>query len=357
MLCGIRNSRLVKRYIRAIYTPKVGVPWSNQETFERIGIRLAKIQAPGPEKQALLDFVRLLLIGTRTRYAQCSDFLWLNSFRDHASAFERAVSDSMEALRLSLQADSPDCRFDAVLGVSSVGQVLPGISDRASRAFTPWVGRDAILLDIGNGGCTASVRAIQAAVRLGPEVKNTLIVVTEPASTMADATSLNRSNWQGICTFGDGAAAVWISNQGANGSLELSQVASWQGRESDLIRWDYGPNYYQFGLSDPEQFEVKVRNEILEAMSHLPWQRNPAALWAVHPAGIMLLLSIAKKLGIERLALEPSIRHFRAFSNMSGASILHVLGDVILRATPGQEVRWLSMGAGFHVAYGSGSRV
>jgi predicted naringenin-chalcone synthase len=92
-------------------------------------------------------------------------------------------------------------------------------------------------------------------------------------------------------------------------------------------------------------------------MARLPWQRNPEALWAVHPAGIMLLLSIAKKLGIERLALEPSVRHFRCFSNMSGASILHVLKDVVDRATPGQEVRWLSMGAGFHVEYGSGVRV
>lgn len=347
----------MKRYIRAIYTPKVGVPWSNQETFERITARLTKIEAPAAEKQGLLDFVRLLLIGTRTRYAQCPDFLWLNSFREHASAFERAVSDSIEALRSSLLADSPDCRFDAVFGVSSVGQVLPGIADRASRAFAPWVGRDAVLLDVGNGGCTASVRAIQAAVRLGPEVKNALIFVTEPTSTLADASSFTRSNWQGICTFGDGAAGVWISDQPANGSLELSHVASWQGQESDLIRWDYGPNYYRFGISDLEQFEVKVRNEILDAMTHLPWQRNPAALWAVHPAGIMLLLSIAKKLGIERLALEPSIRHFRAFSNMSGASILHVLGDVMARATPGQEIRWLSMGAGFHVEYGSGSRV
>jgi predicted naringenin-chalcone synthase len=345
----------VKRYIRAIYAPKVGVPWSNQETFERITTRLTKIEAPG--KQALLDFVRLLLIGNRTRYVQCPEFLRLNSFLDHASAFEQAVNNSVEAVASSFQRDAPDCRFDAVIGVSSVGQVLPGIADRARRAFAPWVGRDAVLLDIGNGGCTASVRAIQTAVHLGPEMKNVLVVVTEPTSTMADATSMTRSNWQGICTFGDGAAAAWVSDQSTEGALELSHAASWQGQESDLIRWDYGAHYYQFGIGDPEQFEVKVRSEILEAMTHLPWQRNPEALWAVHPAGIMLLLSIAKKLGIERLALEPSIRHFRCFSNMSGASILHVLKDVVDRATPGQEVRWLSMGAGFHVEYGSGIRV
>ena len=345
----------MKRYIRAIYTPQVGVSWSNQETFERIATRLTKIEAP--DKPALLDFIRLLLIGNRTRYVQCPDFLWLNSFPEHALAFEQSVNDSVQAMTSSFRAEAHDCRFDAVIGVSSVGQVLPGIADRASRALTPWVGRDAVLLDIGNGGCTASVRAIQVAFHLEPEMKNALIVVAEPTSTMADATSLTRSNWQGICTFGDGAAAVWVSDQPGHCSLEISHVASWQGQESDLIRWDYGQHYYQFGIADPKQFEVKVRNEILEAMTRLPWQRNPEALWAVHPAGIMLLLSIAKKLGIERLALEPSVRHFRRFSNMSGASILHVLKDVVDRATPGQEVRWLSMGAGFHVEYGSGVRV
>jgi predicted naringenin-chalcone synthase len=71
----------------------------------------------------------------------------------------------------------------------------------------------------------------------------------------------------------------------------------------------------------------------------------------------MLLLSVAKRIGLDRSRLEPSIRHFRTFSNMSSASILHILRDLLEQAQPGQPVRWLSMGAGFHVIYGSCTRL
>jgi predicted naringenin-chalcone synthase len=37
---------------------------------------------------------------------------------------------------------------------------------------------------------------------------------------------------------------------------------------------------------------------------------------------------------------------------MSGASILHILRELLITAHPAQEIRWLTMGTGFHVVYG-----
>ena len=64
-------------------------------------------------------------------------------------------------------------------------------------------------------------------------------------------------------------------------------------------------------------------------MTELRVEKDPGAAWAIHPAGIMLLLSLAKKLGLARSALEPSINHFRSCSNMSSVSILHILKNII----------------------------
>jgi predicted naringenin-chalcone synthase len=100
-----------------------------------------------------------------------------------------------------------------------------------------------------------------------------------------------------------------------------------------------------------------VRREVLEAMTVLQIEKDPEAAWAIHPAGILLLLSLAKKLGLARSSLEPSIDHFRSCSNMSSVSVLHILERVISDAKPNQRVRWLAMGAGFHVATGSAVRV
>jgi len=354
----LRCAHSVSRYIRAIYAPLVGTALSNQKVLEAIGPRFEALRVDDAEKTALFDFVRLLLIGHRTRYNQYGEgFLWMDSFADHAEAFTRALEESISAVAAQIENAPPSRPFDAVFGVCSEGLLLPGIAERVARRLGGLVPRTATLMDIGNGGCTASVRAIQLANNLGPEFRNVLILAIEPLSTLVDSKCISRSNWQGICTFGDGTAGVWISDEPGEGALALGALSSWRGDATELIRWDVGTDYYRFGIADLAQFEVRVRSEVLEAMTGLGVERDPGAAWAIHPAGIMLLLSLAKKLGLARSTLEPSINHFRSCSNMSSVSILHILKHIIGGAQPGQPIRWLSMGAGFHVACGGGVRL
>jgi alkylresorcinol/alkylpyrone synthase len=354
----IAPNQFVSRYIRAIYAPLVGVAISNQEMLEAIATRLETLEADDSEKRALFDFVRLLLIGHRTRYNQSGDrYLWMDTFSEHANAFASAVDQSISAIAEQIESAPPSRPFDAVFGICSEGLLLPGIAERAARRLGSLIGKTASQMDLANGGCTASVRAMELVSNLAPEIRNVLILAMEPTSTLIDPKSAARSNWQGICTFGDGAAGVWISDEPAEGALALGKLSSWRGDAIELIRWDWGTDYYRFGIADLEQFEVKVRSEVLKAMTDLQVERDPEAAWAIHPAGIMLLLSLAKKLGLARSALEPSINHFRSCSNMSSVSILHILKNILGCAKSGQQVRWLSMGAGFHVACGGGFRV
>jgi alkylresorcinol/alkylpyrone synthase len=347
----------VSRYIRAIYAPLVGCRYSNPELLSLIAERFQTLEADPSEKESLYDFVRLLLIGNRTRYVQPDRFLWIDSFAAHAQAFENSVEESINAIAEKIDAAPPPKPFDAVFAVSSEGLLLPGMAERTGRRLPGLIARTATQLDICNAGCTGSVRAIQHVNNLAPEFRNVLIVAMEPTSTLLDSKTTSRSNWQGMCTFGDGAAGVWISDEPGEGALELGRMASWRGDAAQLIRWDWGTDYYRFGIGELEQFEVQVRSQVLEAMSELQIEKVPESAWAIHPAGILLLLSLAKKLGLNRVALEPSLNHFKACSNMSSVSILHILENLIRCAEPGQPIRWLSMGAGFHVACGGGVRV
>jgi alkylresorcinol/alkylpyrone synthase len=342
----------VKWYIRSVYTPVVGERWANQEVFARISAHLrGKGNRPVSEIDHLLSLIRLFLIGSRTRYVQCPHFLDLSSFSDHAAAYAAAVTESIGTLSKEVRSSGSEA-FDAVIGVSSVGQLLPGIADRLATGLRSQVKTDALLLDLCNGGCTASSRALQLASTFDTGHRNVLIAVVEPTSTLADPLSVDRSNWQGICTFGDGAAGMWLSTDPTGALAELGPINSSHRGDVDLIRWDYSSSYYRFSVSDFEGFDRKARTGILGALSEIDWSDTKDSLWAVHPAGMMLLLSIAKRIGLDRARLEPSIRHFRTFSNMSSASILHILGDLLAQAQPGQPIRWLSMGAGFHVIYG-----
>jgi len=343
----------VKWYIRSVYTPTVGEQWDNQEVFARITAHLlGKVNRPEAEIDHLLSLIRVFLIGSRSRYVQCPSFLDLRSFKDHAAAFEAAVAESVGALSKEVRSAGSE-PFDAVIGVSSVGQLLPGIADRIATGLRTQVNSDALLLDLSNGGCTASSRALQLASTLDTRHRNVLIAVVEPTSTLADPLSIDRPNWQGMCTFGDGAAGIWLSTDPAGALAEVGPINSSHRVDADLIRWEYSSSYYRFSVSDFEGFDRKVRTGILGALSEIDWIDTKDSLWAIHPAGMMLLLSVAKRIGLDRSRLEPSIRHFRTFSNMSSASILHILRDLLDQAQPGQPIRWLSMGAGFHVVYGS----
>jgi alkylresorcinol/alkylpyrone synthase len=344
-------------YIRSIYTPRVGVPWSNSEMLDCIREHLETDPSSDREKCALFDKVRLFLIGERYRSIQCEEFISLRTFSEHAAAFEDAVQDSVNQVAREIKERVNRPQFDAIIGVSSVGQLLPGIAERVLEAVPEQMSRGALVMDIGNGGCTASSRAVQLVYSLNEAIRNAIIVVCEPTSTLADGRFLSPTNWKGICSFGDGAAGVWVSREPGDGAIEISGISTWHGKESDLIRWDFGEYYHRFGISDSKQFDAKVRRELLDAMTHIQRNESPGGHWALHPAGMMLLVMIARELGVDRGALEPSVAHFRKHSNMSSASILHILESIRTLAQCGEEIRWLSMGAGFHVAYGTGVRL
>ena len=347
----------VQRYIRHIFAPAVGELWTNEDLLARIGKHLQTVDQPHDAKESLLKLVRLFLIGSRSRYVQCSNFLDLRAFSEHAEAFAAAVNESIAILAAEIRAAGGP-KLDAIIGVSSAGQILPGIADRTANLLRDLVDPTTCLVDLGNGGCTASSRAVQLVANFGPEIREALIVIAEPTSTLADVETLDRANWQGICTFGDGAAAVWLTTSRDGARAELSDIHSFHGNEADLIQWDHSGNYYRFGITESDQFERRVRSQILEAMSRIePSAHGHDTLWAVHPAGMMLVLSVARRLGIDRAGLEPSVRHFRQFSNMSSASVIHILKDLLEQAKPDQEFRWLSMGAGFHVVSGVGRKL
>jgi alkylresorcinol/alkylpyrone synthase len=204
------------------------------------------------------------------------------------------------------------------------------------------------------------VKALKLARSLGDGVDNVLIVAVELPTTLADLTGTTRAVWQGNCTFGDGAAALWLSTDPARGPAALALETIHARQRSDaglgLIRWGYR-RYYGFAVADEPAFDRAVRGFVTEALSAIgtPWKGERA--WAIHPAGIALLMRLARQLGIPPGAVEPSVRHYREHSNMSSVSVLHVLKDVASACPPGSAVNLLTMGAGFDVLYGRLTRV
>jgi len=350
------------RYIHEIYTADLGRVWENDRLLVEYEPEIEKLPLGEEARAELLDFIRFQLVGERARRSVLDDWTKMESFATRAETFERGANEAVDRLAEQVlpAAEKAGITFDAVLSTTATGSLMPGLSYRMARRLGGIVPEDSMLLDLAHVGCTGSTKALNLAQSLNGGFKNILVLAVEMPSTLVDTTGTDYDLWQGNCTFGDGAAAVWVSSdvEQGPGALAMEKISYKQQSSTglDLIRWTYR-DYYSFALANHKTFEADVRQHVVDALKEVEagWKDEPR--WAIHPAGITLLIRISRKLGIPGDALAPSIAHYRRYSNMSSASVIHILRDVSDETPAGSAVNLLTMGAGFNVIYGRVRRV
>jgi alkylresorcinol/alkylpyrone synthase len=350
------------RYINSIFTAAVGERWHNQTLLAKFEPLVERLPLGEEERTKLRDFVRFQLVGERSRRSLTPDWEALDSFASRAAMFERGASAALESLagQIAPAAGEAGITFDAVLTTTATGNLMPGLSYRIANRLGDLVRPDSMMVDLANVGCTGSTKALNLARSLAPSFKNILLVAFEMPSTLVDTRATTLDGWQGNCTFGDGAAAMWISDDPEQGETALAVedicYRQWSRTGLDMIRWGYG-SYYTFALGDEKNFDRDVRQFVVDALAETEaaWKEEPR--WAIHPAGIALLVRISRKLGIPGEAIQPSVSHYREYSNMSSVSLVQILGNVAPTAPEGGAVNLLTMGAGFNVIYGRVRRV
>jgi predicted naringenin-chalcone synthase len=345
------------RYINRIYIATPGVLLTNQTLLQRYEAALKALPLEEPDFETLRDTVRYYLMGERSRYT-VPDAFELEHFASRARAFETQAEAALDALGdqiLSSMGSSGGIVFDGIIATTSTGHLMPGLSYRMAHRLKGLVKPDGLLLDFGGVGCTGSVKALNLTRSLGPHLDNLLIVSAEFPTTLINMKSTDPDVWQGNCTFGDGAAALWVSSKPDRGTTALRLGALRYAYQADsgldLIRWGYEA-YYTFRLADEKTFERNVIDVVHDALKDAEPAWRDAPCWAIHPAGITLLLRLSRRLGLTREVLTPSAEHYKRYSNMSSASILHILKDIAGSAPEGTPINLLTMGAGFNVLYG-----
>jgi alkylresorcinol/alkylpyrone synthase len=345
------------RFINDIQTAAVGEPWSNERLHPVYEQAVGRLALDDQALGKLRDFVRFQLVGKRSRRSVSPDWTSLGDFRSRAEAFEQGAERALDELAgpVAAAAGPAAVTFDAVVTTTATGNLMPGLSYRMARRLGPLVRPDALMLDLANVGCTGSSKALKLAWSLGPAFRNVLLVAVELPTTLVDTTGSAFDLWQGNCTFGDGAAALWLSTDPGQGRMALTleelNTRHFSDKGLGLIRWGYR-DYYVFALSDHGGFDNEVRGFVTEALAlaEAGWKEEPR--WAIHPAGIALLMRMARKLGIPAEAIQPSVAHYREHSNMSSVSVLFLLEELARQTPAGSAINLLTMGAGFDVIYG-----
>jgi predicted naringenin-chalcone synthase len=191
---------------------------------------------------------------------------------------------------------------------------------------------------IGFMGCAASLvgfsSVLEALNGAGSDSLTTLMVSVELCSLHLQ-TEPTRDNILANMIFADGAAAVLISNDAAmtpKARLELLETHSIIfDNSSDLMGWKIGNLGFEMSLSS--ELPKIILEEAVPALKKMLADSGIALEhikhWALHPGGRAILDALQNGLGLTEDAMLPSRTVLKNFGNMSSASILFVLKEVL----------------------------
>ncbi len=199
---------------------------------------------------------------------------------------------------------------------------------------------------IGFMGCYAAINALKAAhhiVRSEPNAA-VLILNLELCTLHFQETHLLEQVLS-FLVFADGCAASLVTAQPTGLAID-SFLAVTIPRTSHLITWRIGELGFDMQLSG--EVPGEIGRALKEAGSQITRGKDPIDidLWAVHPGGRSILDAVEKGLSLPSHSLNSSRDILSRFGNMSSATVMFVLQQIMQRAQSSQSGCAMSFGPG-----------
>ncbi len=199
---------------------------------------------------------------------------------------------------------------------------------------------------IGFMGCYAGINALKAAhhiVRSEQEAK-VLILNLELCSLHLKETQ-DLEQMLSFLLFADGCAACLVGGEPEGLAIDSFLAVNIPGTH-DLITWRIGEMGFDMQLSGKVPGEIKrslpeARGRMLRGQ-----EATDIELWAVHPGGRTILDAVEQGLELGPDALAWSRDILARFGNMSSATVMFVLEQVLKHARKGQAGCAMSFGPG-----------
>ena len=256
-------------------------------------------------------------------------------YREHALALsEQAIRSCLNNTAVSLP------QITHLITVSCTGMYAPGLDIELVEklGLTPHVQRTAVNFM----GCYAAFNAIKLAdaiCKSDPKAK-VMLVCTE-ICTIHFQKSPEHDHLVSNALFGDGAAAVLMQGQpGTALSFEL------QSFHCDLapagkrdMAWHIGDTGFEMTLSSyvPDLIKKGIKDLTDRLLLGLKTTIDEIKLFAIHPGGRRILEVIEQELGMTRDQNRFAYQVLKEFGNMSSATVLFVLKELMDSLSPEEK--------------------
>jgi alkylresorcinol/alkylpyrone synthase len=308
----------------------------------------------------LEELHRSVQVGGRHLSVPIEEYPGLDTFEKRNDAWIRVAEDvGAEALTRALDAADLGPRdIDHIFFVTVTGVATPSIDARLINrlGMRPDVKRTPIF----GLGCVAGAAGTARAadyLRAFPGQIAALLSV-ELCSLTHQREDLSIANIIASGLFGDGAAALVLAGGDvpamASAPARPSVVAStsvFYPDTEDVMGWQFVNSGFKVILSAKVPTLVRERigadvDAFLEAQG---LRRSDVRHWVAHTGGPKVLEAMQEALDLPPAALERSWRSLSKTGNLSSASVLFVLGDLLdaREASPGDVGLLMAMGPGF----------
>jgi predicted naringenin-chalcone synthase len=196
---------------------------------------------------------------------------------------------------------------------------------------------------IGFMGCYAAINGLKQArhiVRSEPGERVLLVNLELCTMHLQETQDLNQV--LSFLIFGDGCAASLISSEGTGLEIDEFRAIQIEGTR-ELITWRVGDGGFDMMLSGQVPRAIA---QALRAQAESFGEAGRIDLWAVHPGGRSVLNAVQEGLGLCPEALWASRRVLSSYGNMSSATVMFVLNELMKSARAGQSGCAMSFGPG-----------
>ena len=222
--------------------------------------------------------------------------------------------------------------IEKLITISCTGFFAPGLDYHLIKEFA--IPLTVKRTNIGFMGCAASLigfnSVLEAMNSANGNSYNTLMVSVEICSLHLQ-TNPTRDNILANSVFADGAAAALFSKSG-KGKLELENTHSVLFQDSEnAMGWKIGNFGFEMMLSSdlPKMILEFAVPKLLEIMKSKNLSVDKIKYWALHPGGRAILDSLQQGLNLDEEQMYYSREVLKNYGNMSSASILFVLKEII----------------------------
>ncbi|MBS1152440.1 MAG: Type polyketide synthase producing alkylpyrone [Myxococcaceae bacterium] len=260
---------------------------------------------------------------------------------------EHTVRDALK------KADLKPTDLDAFFFVTVTGLATPSIDARLINRLK--LREDIKRTPIFGLGCVAGAAGISRVadyLRAYP-THHALLLSVELCSLTLQREDVSIPNIISSGLFGDGAAALIMSGAEvpAGGPQVIATRSIFYPDTERTMGWDFVDGGFKVVLSAkvPELVTANIRQNVDSFLAAQGLDRSKVKHWIAHTGGPRVLQAFEAALELPKEALARSWKSLRDVGNLSSASVLHVLSELLDsgEARPGELGLLMAMGPGF----------